>query len=368
MLEKSTSSKRLALVDALRGIAAFAVVLYHIPGPIREAAHVPAWLGAVLDNGFLGVNVFFVLSGFVISLSVANAERSFRYLGQFILRRSIRLDPPYWLAMIVEVALGVLGMRMFGAKDYPIPSLLDIAAHVTYTQDLFRRAQISDVFWTLCFEIQFYVALVTALVLANNHRLRALVKPQTVLAVAFVVVTVASALIRNGWLPNPIHGLALIRAQEFLMGCLCYLVVTERVSKPIGLTGLTVVLLLRILGGGVVDAMVTAATFAVCFISYTSPAIDAFARAGALQFLGRISYSLYLFHASVVGRASTLAVARLAPTSSLTMGIALVMVIAASVLFSYLCYLAVERPALQFSRRIRFGSHRQATPAIAGTQ
>jgi peptidoglycan/LPS O-acetylase OafA/YrhL len=55
----------------------------------------------VLDLGHFGVPIFFVLSGFVIALSLDGKPMSLEIIGRFILRRSIRLDLPYWTAIVL---------------------------------------------------------------------------------------------------------------------------------------------------------------------------------------------------------------------------------------------------------------------------
>ena len=81
----------------------------------------PDWLWAPVDwiarNGFLGVDIFFVISGFVIALSVSKGAPTFGYFGRFIVRRSIRLDPPYWSSILLEVLLLHLSLRLFSDLD-----------------------------------------------------------------------------------------------------------------------------------------------------------------------------------------------------------------------------------------------------------
>src|SRR5215467_8589533 len=95
---------RSTFIDALRGVAAFSVACYHICryGPIPEPARefIPGVLLAWFDHGWMGVQVFFVISGFVIAYSVRNARVTPRYLANYALRRSIRLDPPYWTTIL----------------------------------------------------------------------------------------------------------------------------------------------------------------------------------------------------------------------------------------------------------------------------
>lgn len=77
-------------VDALRGVAALAVALFHFSGQLSS----PLAL-AFKSYGWLGVDVFFVLSGFVISLSLQGKGYALKDFPAFLLRRLVRLEPPY---------------------------------------------------------------------------------------------------------------------------------------------------------------------------------------------------------------------------------------------------------------------------------
>src|SRR5689334_15625966 len=99
MMVKAASG-RFLFVDALRGFAALGVVIFHF----TEADHIPllasalpAWVVLILNHGNLGVPVFFVLSGFVIAHSVHSERVTMPFAAKFMLRRSLRLDPPYWV-------------------------------------------------------------------------------------------------------------------------------------------------------------------------------------------------------------------------------------------------------------------------------
>lgn len=350
---KGSRPQRLALVDALRGIAAFGVVLYHVPSLLREAAGIGGWLDLPFRHGDLGVNVFFVLSGFVMAMSTSTGPWSGGYLARFVLRRSIRLDPPYWLAIAVEVALGFIGVTWLAAKAYPFPSAVDLAAHVTYTQDIFGRAQISDVFWTLCFEVQFYLVLVSALVICTSATARRYVSPRVSLRVLFVGILVISVLVRNQWISNPLPGTGLIRAYEFQMGVACFLLVSSRISPLEALIVALTVIVGRVAVGGYMDIASVGVAFSLCALSWKFPTLNAMASVAPLQFMGKVSYSWYLFHASIIGRGSSFILMTFDESPSrLLMCALLVGIVAASLLFSTICFYVVERPALILSRRV----------------
>ncbi|MCO4100701.1 MAG: acyltransferase [Gemmatimonas sp.] len=355
-VEPTVVRQRLALVDALRGIAALAVVLFHVPNEFRRAAGIPAWMDWIFQHGGYGVTVFFVLSGFVITMSMRNGPWTLRYLVGFVARRSVRLDPPYWTAIALEVLLGYVGMRWLSAKEYPLPGVRDIVAHLTYTQGILGLPQISDVFWTLCFEIQFYVGLVATLVIATSVWMGKLAPSRYVLGFVFMALLSLSVLVRNEWILDLAPGTGLIRVEEFLVGVLCFLWASNRVSTNVTAGVLVATASARIVGGGAADVAVTWAAFALCAISYKRPSLDRFGRFKVLQFLGGISYSLYLFHASIVGRASSLLVSRMgAEVGQATMLLALVVVVLATVAFAWVMCILVERPALHLSKRVTFG-------------
>src|SRR5271163_824876 len=111
MITNASAIKRLSFVDALRGVAATGVLLFHaLEGHHVTAffASLPAWLQFPVEHGSLGVAIFFVLSGFVISHSLYRQRMTLNLLGRFCLRRSLRLDPPYWFAIALSLAFGVL--------------------------------------------------------------------------------------------------------------------------------------------------------------------------------------------------------------------------------------------------------------------
>lgn len=89
---------RFVFVDALRGIAALWVVLFHLFATSHlehlEAA-LPVPIAQLLHAGYLGVTIFFVLSGFVIAHSVARHRVDAAFAGWFVVRRSVRLSVPY---------------------------------------------------------------------------------------------------------------------------------------------------------------------------------------------------------------------------------------------------------------------------------
>ena len=106
------ATNRVAFADGLRGFAAFWVVLYHLSEG-KQLEHIKPLLpqslyAAVFDAGHLGGGIFFVLSGFVMAMTVQQAKVNGVYAAHFLLRRMVRLTPPYYFAIAVTLVMVLL--------------------------------------------------------------------------------------------------------------------------------------------------------------------------------------------------------------------------------------------------------------------
>ncbi|OWQ48956.1 hypothetical protein CDL60_03490 [Roseateles noduli] len=142
-----STAPRLAQLDALRGIAALAVVLFHYTTRYDQLfGHAQAPLLA-FPYGYLGVNLFFMISGFVIFMTL---ERTARPMD-FVVSRFSRLYPAYWGAIVLTFALThAIGLP---GKTVGWEALL---VNVTMVQGFFGVAHVDGVYWTLEVELLFY--------------------------------------------------------------------------------------------------------------------------------------------------------------------------------------------------------------------
>jgi peptidoglycan/LPS O-acetylase OafA/YrhL len=146
-------SPRLGVLDGLRGIAVLLVLWYHIweiswlsPGPALD--FLPA-------TGFIGVHLFFFLSGFVITYPFIRATalgKAAPTWGHFAWRRFIKIVPSYVLSIVVAYAIGYAQIQP-GASTVP-----DIVTHLLFIHTWFpnRYGTIDGVLWTLAVEVEFY--------------------------------------------------------------------------------------------------------------------------------------------------------------------------------------------------------------------
>ena len=150
--------ERFHALDLLRFFAAFAVLLYHFttrPGSGFE------WLPVVTQYGYLGVPLFFMISGFVIALSANN-----RTAYQFAVSRAARLYPALWICILCSLVISVV----LGGDRF---ELLHILANMTLLNDYMGFQDFDQVLWTLHAEIKFYgcVFVLVALGLFKRYRL-----------------------------------------------------------------------------------------------------------------------------------------------------------------------------------------------------
>lgn len=94
-------SGRFLLLDGLRGVAAFAVILDHVPG---------GWLGEMVPGRYLSVDFFFVLSGFVLAHAYGRRLEAGWSPWAFMTARLVRLYPMYLMALAIGMALAALGV------------------------------------------------------------------------------------------------------------------------------------------------------------------------------------------------------------------------------------------------------------------
>ncbi|MER7365714.1 acyltransferase family protein [Nonomuraea wenchangensis] len=157
---------RLAELDLLRFLAALAVVAFHylvayasVWGD-RPAELFPA-VAPVAGLGILGVELFFIISGFVILMTVWG-----KGLGAFARSRLVRLYPAYWLSLAAVAALyGLTGAKALDPKLSTGEYLLN----ATMFQRLFKITDASGVYWSLWAELRFYLLMAILVIVGVTY-------------------------------------------------------------------------------------------------------------------------------------------------------------------------------------------------------
>lgn len=151
-------------IDLLRFLAALAIVLFHCSyrGQAADELTVLSYpaLAPVFKYGYLGVELFFMISGFVILMTAAN-----RSLGEFVIARMVRLYPAFWVCC----TLTFLVMLAIGEPPHSA-SLARYLANMTMLSGFVGVTSIDGAYWSLFVEIQFYALVAILLGSGYLHR------------------------------------------------------------------------------------------------------------------------------------------------------------------------------------------------------
>ena len=299
--EASTSrNTHWAALDGLRGLAVLAVLAYHfgVPG---------------FGGGFLGVDVFFVISGCVVTVSWRRMRRAGPAARQFYRRRAVRLLPNLFAFLIVVTVWNTWHDRTLLTQANAL--LLAAAAQVVNIATAFSEPAVttSSHLWSLSIEWQFYLLL--PVLLMPLWRRPSSTRPRVGIVVGLAVLSmVLRPLLAIGADVEPwrIYHWTITRLDGLALGVLAGLLL-ERGSRPArrwsaNLAALTVVLLivvtpnwwskpqmslyLSITGVGVASFVVVRALTS----GTASAPLERFLSSAPLRWVGERSYSLYLWH------------------------------------------------------------------------
>lgn len=137
----------------LRFFAAFIVVLFHLN---LFVPYVDNWYRNLVKYGWLGVPMFFVISGYCIMLSASNSSRS----SSFLIKRFFRIYPTYWVSLVIVLAAALFQKIYTGTNSVAnIPATIThFIANITLFTWPLNNIKISNfVYWTLTCEVIFYV-------------------------------------------------------------------------------------------------------------------------------------------------------------------------------------------------------------------
>jgi peptidoglycan/LPS O-acetylase OafA/YrhL len=317
-------ANRLQNVEIMRGLSALSVAWFHFtngnPSFISSGL-----LHASGQYGYLGVEVFFVISGFVIPYSLYRRSYQFpRDAGNFALRRLIRLEPAYLMSLVLVIIL-LFGSALLSSNVRILSDLPStVGLHVAYLTSWFGAAWLNPVYWSLAIEFQYYAFILVAaplLLSADQWRVRLF------LCLASILPWLApDTRLFTHYLP--LFGLGFIR---FLVG--------PDGPKHIPLWECSIWTLLfasiAAVTLGTIEAGAGVLALAALFVFVGHPP-------KWLAGLGVISYSLYLVHVPIGGRIINLA-SRLPHNRAVELA-AVLLALAVSLAAAWVFWRIVEKP------------------------
>jgi len=324
---------RLPSIDALRGIASLAVCWFHMTNGYAEDSLVRT----SGRYGWLGVEVFFVLSGFIIPYAMFSGGYVFRSGWKiFISKRILRIEPPYLLAILMVFALAHASSMAPGFKGAPPPEFVSMQTllHVGYLAGIAGYPWLNPVFWTLAIEFQFYL-LVSLVFGGLSHKTKRVVLLMN-LSLLFTSLLLSSELFVFRYL-----GL-------FMLGIVAFQYQAKILQKRKAAVFFFVATAVTWLTLGWMVALIGSLTSLLIVSNVT------FDKHMSVVWLGSISYSLYLVHVPVGGRVVNLG-RRYVESQTGELFLSLI-ALGVSLIAAYAFYLVVERPSKRLASRLKYSS------------
>ena len=363
MTPPTAALPRYAMLDHWRGLAALAVVMFHAFNP-WAGQRAPAgmeWLSVLADQGYLGVHLFFVISGYCIAQLALRELRSGRDVPGFLRNRFLRIFPPYWAACGVAAVLALAALPFNHAALFSSPSavgaLPDSAAavlsHAFLADHFLGRPTYLLVAWTLSWELSFYLLAAALVWLGLRIGATAAMGLALLVALAGTSPAVAAAV-------PPIAGWS-----EFMCGAcvLAALVAAQehRATWP-WLGAIAVLGLAGFAQSGRVGTLPFAAIFALALfrLHRHDRRLAALSALHWLGSLGAMSYSVYLVHAPFVSAARNLS-GRLVSTESHTFLLGIFLSIFVGLAASHYFFRWIESPLEHWRKSL--GRSRLSSPS-----
>ena len=151
-------------LDIMRFLAALSVLFYHYTFSAARIYNIPPFsIDKLSRYGYLGVDAFFMISGYVVLMSSMNKSPKY-----FFISRVVRLYPAFWVSCLLTFAILYFGK--IAQPGVPAVNFKLLFYNLTMLQGFFGKPDLNGVFWTLTYEIGFYfiILLIAALKLWKN--------------------------------------------------------------------------------------------------------------------------------------------------------------------------------------------------------
>jgi len=325
------NTNRLAGIDVLRGMASLAVCWFHMTNTYSENSLVRS----SGRYGWLGVEVFFVLSGFIIPYAMLRGGYTFRRGWKaFIGKRILRIEPPYLLSVLLVLVLwhassmvpdfkGSMPVGFFSAQ-----TLL----HLGYLNGIAGYPWLSVVYWTLAIEFQFYLLVSFIFGWLGN-------KPPSTILLVNMSLLATSLVFDSEVLVFKYLGL-------FMFGIAAFQYRNGLIDRGI----LVLLMVVAVLVAGIELGWL------VAFVGLITGILLVYevnlGKHKLAVWLGSISFSLYLVHVPIGGRVVNFGKRYVeSQMGELLLSVAALLL---SLVAAYFFYLMIERPSQDLAARLKY--------------
>ncbi|RYE37218.1 MAG: acyltransferase [Sphingobacteriaceae bacterium] len=319
--------KELYQIDYLRAVAATGVCLFHFTcGNSKFLPHYNL-IYETLRFGYLGVDIFFIVSGFIICYSFPKNYKIISFFS-FFKKRLLRVHPPY----LMSIALTILVAYTAAIYTHnPVHvSGLNLLYHFFYLNNFTDVTYITGVYWTLGIEFQFYIIIGLLFNLMNKS--------------VYYLSGIIIILLFLNWIKIDTTNLILEHTPLFCIGILLYFYLFDCQYPKVILLFLLATSL-AILGYNQTASFYTS-LFTICIIYIP------FTKNKFIQFLSGISYSLYLVHIPVGGRVINLCLKFTHNNYEKYLAVFIALVV--SIITAYFFHFIIEKPAIRWSKKVKY--------------
>ena len=280
-------AERIAGLDVLRGFAAAAVMLHHHGQYYDELYPGRVPLSFDLGPGHFGVELFFIISGFVILMTIERKQT----VRDFAISRAGRLMPAFLAALVMATVIRIL-------SPVPVldtPTVPQFLANLTMAPSLFGQEPMDMPYWTLTYELVFYIGMGLILALGMLRWTEWF----GLLAIAMGCLFIATVDVRLHYRTSI---LLLVYYSNFFLIGICLYRIHAHMARPVTWLALVVAIAVTALGGGERSFDAPGRIYLPLTIAFTALVWFAISRHGKwlawrpLVLLGVISYPLYLVH------------------------------------------------------------------------
>ncbi len=279
-------------LDGLRFLAIISVLIYHTNNRLELLLpNYHNFLTKLFKTGFLGVEIFFAISGYILSVQVLNlmAKDEFTYKDYFK-RRLRRIEPPFLISTIAIFSLWFF----FGStsKQELVNSLFSV---ITYTSNIFDKNLINVVTWSLEIEIQFYLLLPLFLVLYIN-------RPKLFYITLVFMLFMGLFAFNYNWIP---FKLLPAYSQYFLVGVIVAILSVKKVIKSTYFFGANFLIVVAIFYLGLDFNFISQFLILILILILFNNVLIlkkgiSFFKYNVVAIIGGMCYTIYLWHYPVM--------------------------------------------------------------------
>lgn len=334
MTSTANSNNTLQSIQLLRGIAALSVVYVHVL--------------ATPNFGLFGVDIFFVISGFVMTLVTTKNTNP----TAFFLHRLIRIVPLYWMLTTCLLVVIVFAPNLLSSTTLNFTNFLKSLFFIPYFKESHLIQPFLFVGWTLNYEMLFYLCITSGLMLSSRHYL--LIAISALVLIYLTLGVLADNSLLNGFFGN-------LKIFEFVLGILAFKIYRFGYLKNIPyLFGLFI-------SAGCLFFMIYAETKQIkidSFFTYGIPSFFLLLSALSLElimgspivktiatFVGDTSYAIYLSHAFVIEFIRKVVIKH-SDFLQHHMSVVIIVSLSASILVGYFLHRYLDQPLQHYLKRI----------------